>query len=66
MTTDQDRLAELPLPLGPDADVLDALDIAVAIEDGYSVVIPQDRITVADLGSRESIEALLTQLVEPV
>lgn len=66
MTTDRDRLAELPLPLGPDADVLDALDIAVAIEDGYSVVIPQDRITVADLGSRESIEALLTQLVEPV
>lgn len=66
MTTDQDRLAELPLPLGPDAHVLDALNIAVALEDGFGVVIPEDRITVADLGSKESIGSLLDQLAEPV
>lgn len=65
MTMDWDRLAELPLPLRSGVDVLDALAIAVAIEDGYGVIIPEDRITVADLGSREAIESLLSMLNGP-
>lgn len=66
MSKDRDRvLDELPLPLGADADVLDALGIAVAVEDACGVVLPEDRITVADLGSREAITALLRQLAEP-
>lgn len=64
MTMDQARLAELPLPLGPGADVLDALAVAVAVEDAFGVVIPDDRITVADLGSPSAVESLLARISE--
>lgn len=60
MVIDTGRVVrELPLPLGPDADVLDALRIAVAVEDACGVVIPDELITTADLGSAGSIESLL-------
>ncbi len=66
MSTDQDRvLAELPLPLGPAAGELDAVAIAIAIEDALAVVLPDDAIDVAHLGRRESIESLLARLREP-
>lgn len=64
MSRDDNRLAELPLPLGPDADILDALRAAVAIEDAYGIVLPEDRITVRDLESRESVASLLASLSE--
>lgn len=66
MIRDHDRvLDELPLPLGADADVLEALGIAVAVEDACGVVLPEDRITVSDLGSKETLTALLRQLAGP-
>ena len=58
-------LSELPLPLGPDADLLDAVRIAVAIEDGCGVRIPEDRFTVGGLGRRQDVEALLAEIGDP-
>lgn len=66
MTVDEQRLlAELPLPLPPDAGTLAALAIAVAVEDGWGVTLPDDLISVAHLGSRESVAAVLRSLREP-
>lgn len=63
MSADRDRaLAELPLPLSPGATPVDAVGLAVAIEDGCSVVLPDDLITVDHLRSREFIEAALDSM----
>lgn len=63
MSAVRDRvLAELPLPLPPDATALDAVGLAVAIEDGCGVVLPDELITVDHLRSRESVDALLDSL----
>lgn len=55
-------LTELPLPLGPDAGPLDALGLAVAIEDGCGVTLPDPVITVDHLGDLASIEVVLDGL----
>lgn len=55
-------LEELPLPLPPEADELDALRIAVAVEDACGVVLPEERITVADLADVAAVEALVAEL----
>ena len=63
MTVERDRvLAELPLPLDPEATSADALRLAVAIEDGCGGVIPDELITVEHLASRESVMAVLDGL----
>lgn len=63
MSADLDRvLAELPLPLGPQATSVDAVGLAVAIEDGCGVVLPDELITVDHLRTRESVEAALDGL----
>lgn len=63
MTTDQSRvLGELALPLAPEAGLLDALALAVAIEEGCGVTLPDDLITVTHLGTREAIQATLSAL----
>lgn len=63
MTADLERvLSELPLPLPPEATPLDALALAVAIEDACAVVLPDDLITVAHLRDRESIQSVLDSL----
>lgn len=60
MTIERRRvLAELPLPLGPEAGLLDAVAVAVALEDGCGVVLPDDLITVEHLGRHDSIESVL-------
>ncbi|NYF99027.1 hypothetical protein [Janibacter cremeus] len=65
MSADRDRvLLELPLPLGSAAVRLDALSLAVAIEDGCGVVLPDRLITADHLRNRESIEAVLDSLAE--
>lgn len=55
-------LSELPLPLAPDAGILDALALAVAIEDGVGVVLPDVLISVSLLQSRESIQTAVRGL----
>lgn len=55
-------LSELPLPLAPDAGILDALALAVAIEDGVGVVLPDALISVSLLQSRESIQTAVRGL----
>ena len=63
MTLDRDRvLDELPLPLGPDAGERDAIEIAIAVEDGFQVRLPDEAINVAHLGRRESVAAVLRSL----
>lgn len=63
MTAHPDRvLSELPLPLGPEATLLDAVALAVAIEDGCGVVLPDDLITVAGLRDRQTIQSALAGL----
>lgn len=52
-------LAELPLPLGPQAGLLAAIEIAVALEDALGVTLTDEQISVARLGQRESIESVL-------
>lgn len=52
-------LLELRLPLGPADDTLDALAVAVAIEDAFDITIPDHLLTKEHLGSRESITDLL-------
>lgn len=60
MTVDRARvLAELPLPLGPAAGELDAVAIAIAVEDALAVTLPDDAIDVQHLGRTESVHALL-------
>ena len=57
----EDRvLAELPVPLGPDADLLDVLAVAIAVEDGCDVTIPDEMLDVHHLGRRSAIEELLS------
>lgn len=66
MTTDHSRvLAELPLPLASDADLLEAIGIAVAVEDACQVTLPDDVITVSTLGQRSTIEAMLDVIAGP-
>lgn len=66
MAVDHSRvLAELALPLDPGADVLEAIAVAVALEDAYGVTIPDDAITAATLGQRDTIEAMLEKLAPP-
>ncbi|UFU02398.1 hypothetical protein LQF12_12970 [Ruania suaedae] len=55
-------LSELSLPLGPGASQLEAIEIAVAIEDGCGVTLPDEVMNPADLGRRESVESLLQAL----
>lgn len=63
MSTDRGRVvAELPLPLGPGATRLDAIAIAVALEDGCGVVLDDALITVEHLRDRESVQAVLDGL----
>lgn len=63
MTADHERvLSELPLPLPPDSSPIDALALAVAIEDACGVVLPDELITVAHLRDRESIRSVLDSL----
>ncbi|QNF93473.1 hypothetical protein [Janibacter sp. YB324] len=63
MSTDRGRVvAELPLPLGPEATRLDAIAIAVALEDGCGVVLDDALITVEHLRDRESVQAVLDGL----
>lgn len=65
MSADRGRvLAELPLPLGSEASALDAVGLAVAIEDGCGVVLPDELITVDHLRGRESIDAVLDSLAK--
>lgn len=54
----------MPLPLSPDADPHAALELAIAIEDGCGVILPDEAITVAHLGTHRSITALLRSLAE--
>lgn len=54
-------LAELPLPLPQDAGELDAIAIAIAVEDALAVTLPEEALSVAHLGSREAIERLLDE-----
>lgn len=66
MSADRTRvLAELPLPLAPDADMLEALSVAVAVEDGCDVVLPDEAITVRSLGGTDAIRAVLAGLASP-
>lgn len=59
----EDRvLAELPVPLRPDADLLDALAIAIAVEDACGVTIPDEMLDVDHLRRRATIEELLSIL----
>ena len=63
MSADLERvLSELPLPLGPEATTLDAVALAVAIEDACGVVLPDDLVTVARLRDRETIRSVLHSL----
>lgn len=55
-------LDELPLPLGAGASRLDALNIAVALETGLGVVLPEEALTVEHLSTRAAIEHLLATL----
>ena len=66
MSTAESRLLdELGLPLGPEAGLLDAIAIAIAVEDVCEVTIPETLIDVAHLGRRSAIEDLLRTLREP-
>lgn len=66
MSVDRRRVvSELPLPLAPGAGILDALAIAVAIEDACAVRLPDELLTPDHLRSRESIESVLRSLAEP-
>lgn len=55
-------LDELPLPLPPEAGNLQALAVAVALEDALGVTLDDMHITVDRLGSRDAVEALLRQI----
>lgn len=60
MTADRSRvLAELALPLAPGAGLLDALGIAVAVEDALDVTLPDEALDVATMSERHSIESVL-------
>ena len=62
MAIDRRRLlAELPLPLPHDAGELEALGIAIAVEDAFCVTLPEEALTVAQLGTSEAIERLLDE-----
>ena len=62
MSAPQAVLDELPLPLGAEASLLDALRIAIALETGLGVTIPEAAITVSSLGTRTAVEHLLVSL----
>ncbi len=63
MTNDLGRLlVELPLPLERDAGLLDAVAIAIALEDACGVTLPDDAITVTHLGQTEAVWATLSKL----
>lgn len=67
MTADRERvLAELPLPLGPEAGLLEAIGIAVAVEDALGVGFPDELLDVATFGQRASIRSALDHLDPPV
>lgn len=51
-------IAELPLPLA-DGDDLGVLAIAVAVEDAFDIVLADDEITHADLGTAKAVLALV-------
>lgn len=51
-------IAELPLPLA-DGDDLGVLAIAVAVEDAFDIVLADDEITHAALGTPEAVLALV-------
>lgn len=60
MTVDSSRiLAELPLPLAPDAGEADVIAIAIALEDACGIVLEDHSLTIARLGRPETIAALL-------
>lgn len=66
MPTDRRRvLSELPLPLGQDAGVLEALEIALAVEDACDVTLPEDMLTVAHLATATAVESALDNLAPP-
>ncbi|HLR27800.1 MAG TPA: hypothetical protein VK086_03830 [Ruania sp.] len=54
-------LAELPLPLRRDAGELEAIGIAIAVEDAFAVTLAEETLTVAHLGTSEAIEHLLDE-----
>lgn len=55
-------LAELPLPLERGAGVLEAIAIAVAVEDALGVTLPDESLDPVAVGQRASIESLLDVL----
>ena len=57
---------ELPLPLGPEAGLLEAIGIAVAVEDALGVGFPDELLDVATFGQRASIRSALDHLDPPV
>lgn len=64
MTVDLRHIvAELPLPVAADAGQLEALALAVAIEDGCSVTLPDHLITVDHLRDPRSVEAIVRTLL---
>lgn len=58
----QQVLAELPLPLGPEAGLLEAIGVAVAIEDGLGITLPDALIDPAHLGTRSDVAATLDRI----
>ena len=62
MAIDRRRLlAELPLPLRRDAGELEAIGIAIAVEDAFAVTLAEETLTVTHLRTIEAIEHLLDE-----
>lgn len=55
-------LDELALPLGPDAGLVEALAVAIAVEQTCDVTLPDWAIDPVHLGRREAVRALLDSL----
>lgn len=58
----QQVLAELSLPLRPGAGLLEAIGVAVALEDGLGVTLPDALIDAAHLGTRTDVAATLDRI----
>lgn len=56
---------ELPLPLGPEAGILDALAVAVAVEDSCGVVLPDSAISVDRLRDPATVIETLDSITPP-
>lgn len=56
---------ELPLPIGTDAPDLQALAIAVALEDAFDIVLTDREIAPSRLGTRSAVLHLLDEHLGP-